>query len=187
MIFGNKIALSCRLGTKAVVIGLLLAAVRGCLAQNIHLDSAGARLGFYPVGAARNFHQAEAFANWDLPWNWELGSSFQLRSRVDASAGWIGEYSANAGIATLGPSLVLGRKAFPLSIECGVSPTLLTRSDFLTKDFGTLFQFTSHGGINFDVGKHVRLNYRFQHMSNADLSRHNPGLNLHMFGLSYLF
>jgi hypothetical protein len=171
----------------ALLISLFLAVVCGCSAQEIHLDSAGSRFGFSAEGAGRYFHQAEAFVNWDMPWNWDLGASWRLNSRLDLSAGWIGESSDNAAIATLGPTLVLERHFFPVSLDCGVSPTVLTRSDFPTKDFGDLFQFTSHGGVNFDITSHIRLSYRFQHMSNASLSRHNPGLNLQVFGLSYLF
>jgi Lipid A 3-O-deacylase (PagL) len=82
---------------------------------------------------------------------------------------------------------VLTRGKFPLSLEGGVSPTGLSRYDFGAKNFGTYFQFTSHLGLNWDILPRVRLSYRFQHMSNAGLSRHNPGLNLHMLGVSYLF
>lgn len=64
---------------------------------------------------------------------------------------------------------------------------MLSRHDFGSKDFGELFQFTSHIGLNLDLWEHLRLGYRFQHMSNAGLSGHNPGLNLHMLSMSYLF
>ena len=151
------------------------------------MESAGARFGFYDAGAGSDFHQAEGFVNWNLPWSWDLGSSLTLQSRLDTALGWLGESGANAGIASFGPTLALGRQRFPLSLEGGVSPTFLTRSDFKTKDFGVPFQFTSHVGLNFDIASRIRLSYRFQHMSNAGLSDHNPGLNMHMFGLSYLF
>ncbi len=168
-------------------MGIIASAACGGFAQSIRLDSAGARFGFSPEGAGSDFHQAEGFVNWNLPWDWDLGSLWSLRSRLDASLGWLGESGADAGIATLGPSLWVGREQFPLGFEGGVSPTVLTRSDFRSKDFGIPFQFTSHIGFNFDVASRIRFSYRFQHMSNASLGRHNPGLNMHMFGLSYLF
>lgn len=164
-----------------------MSAACGCLAQNVQLESAGARFGFYAVGAGSDFHQAEGFVNWNLPWVGDLGSLWLLQSRVDASLGWLGESGADAAIATFGPSLVLSHQQFPLSLEAGVSPTLLSRSDFKTKDFGIPFQFTTHGGLNWDITSRIRLSYRLQHMSNASLGQHNPGLNMHMFGLSYLF
>lgn len=172
---------------QSILFALLLAGAPCLFAQDFHIESAGARYGFDPVGSESNFHQAEAFVNFDLPWNWDLGKRWSLQSRLDASAGWLGESGADAFIGTVGPSLSLGKQNFPLSLEGGVSPTILSRKDFPSRDFGTLFQFTSHGGINLDITSHWRLSYRFQHMSNASISRHNPGLNLHMFGLSYLF
>jgi len=169
------------------MLGLLLAIGCDCSGQEIRLNSAGARFGFSPEGAGSGFRQAEAFVNWDLPWDWDLGAGWRLGSRLDASAGWIGDSSVNAGVFTLGPTLMLRPPSFPLSFEVGFSPTVLTQDNFPSKNFGIPFQFTSHAGINYDMTAHFRIGYRFQHMSNADLSRHNPGLNLHMFALSYLF
>jgi hypothetical protein len=62
---------------------------------------------------------------------------------------------------------------------------LLSSYKFETRSFGTDIQFTSHVGLNWDFAAHWRLGYRFQHMSNASLSRDNPGLNLHLLALSY--
>jgi hypothetical protein len=66
-------------------------------------------------------------------------------------------------------------------------PAILSRYDFPSKDFGQFFQFTSHAGINFDVSRRFRLGYRFEHMSNAGFSSPNPGLNLNIFSVGYLF
>jgi hypothetical protein len=151
------------------------------------LDSMGARAGFPANRSGIGFNQAEFVANWDLPWQWDAGVEWRLQWRLDLSAGWLGSSSADGAIGTLGPTLILERLQFPLSVEGGISPTGLTRFDYGTKNFGSYFQFTSHAGLNCDVTSHVRLSYRFQHMSNAGLSGHNPGLNLHMLGLSYLF
>lgn len=175
------------LGARVLVIGSMLIAKPRCPAQGFTLESAGARFGFYAGGAGSAFHQGEAFVNWDLPWEWDLGSLWSLQTRLDASLGWLGQAGDNAAIGSVGPSLLLARERFPLSLEGGVSPTILTHSNFPAKDFGIPFQFTSHVGLNLDVTSHFRLSYRFQHMSNGGLDGRNPGLNLHLLGLSYLF
>lgn len=144
-------------------------------------------MGFYPDGANAHFYEAEAAANWDMPWSWELGRQWRLKSRADFSAGWLGQSGVNAALLTGGPSLVIFSKASPFSIDAGVSPTILSRYDFPSKNLGEAFQFTSHVGASFDIASRVRVGYRFQHLSNAGLSPHNPGLNLHFFGMSYLF
>lgn len=159
-----------------------------CTAADWRLESVGARGGFSANDSGTDFYIAESFLNVDMPWGWNLGSTnWHLQSRLDYSIGWLGHSADNALVTTLGPSLVLTWTKLPLSLEGGVSPTLLSQSDFGSKDFGIPFQFTSHAGLNWDFASHFRLGYRYQHMSNASLSSHNPGLNMHLFGLSYLF
>jgi hypothetical protein len=156
-------------------------------AEDFCLESVGVRGGVSANPGRNEFHQAEFFGNWNLPWGWDLGKEWYLQSRLDSSIGWLGDKGNNAGIGTVGPSVALSRERLPVSLEGGVSPTFLSRSEFGSKDFGTDIQFTSHIGLNWDFAAHWRLGYRFQHMSNAGLGSKNPGLNLHLFGLSYLF
>jgi hypothetical protein len=106
---------------------------------------------------------------------------------LDASAGWLGENGSNAAVFGLGPTFCLSRYKLPLSFEIGASPTALTRTEFPGKDLGFPVQFTSHVALNLDLSSHVRLTYRFQHMSNGGLAKPNPGLNFQIFGVSYLF
>ena len=154
-------------------------------AEGFRLESAGVRGGLSANPARNEFHQVEFFGNWNLPWGWDLGKEWHLQSRLDLSVGWLGDSSQSATVGTLGPTLVLGRAWWPVSLEGGVSPTLLSSYKFETRSFGTDIQFTSHVGLNWDFAAHWRLGYRFQHMSNASLSRDNPGLNLHLLALSY--
>ena len=168
------------------VAGLLLCAVFG-RAEDFRLESVGARGGLSANSSGQAFNQGDLFANWNLPWGWDLGKEWHLQSRLDLSIGWLGDRGNNAAIGTVGPSLVLGHERWPVSMEGGVSPTLLSRTGFGSKEFGTDFQFTTHIGLNWDFAPHWRLGYRFQHMSNAGLASKNPGLNLHFFALSYVF
>jgi hypothetical protein len=172
--------------SKWVLIGVFLAATAGW-AKEFSLESAGARFGFPGNASGEGFNQAEAFVNWNLRWHWDLGRDWHLQSRLDVSAGWLGRGPDNAAIATVGPTLVLGWRRFPVSIEGGVSPTVISLEHFETKDLGTDFQFTSHVGANWDFASRMRLSYRFQHMSNAGIGDNNPGLNLHMVALSCIF
>ena len=165
---------------------LLLCAATG-RTQDFRLESVGVRGGFSASSSGEAFNQAEAFANWNLPWGWDLGKEWYLQTRLDFTLGWLGDRGNNAAIGTVGPTVVLTREPWPVSLEGGVSPTFLSRSGFGSKDFGTDFQFTSHLGVNWDFATHWRLGYRFQHMSNAGIGSKNPGLNMHLFALSYVF
>jgi hypothetical protein len=151
------------------------------------MESVGVRGGFQADHSDRDFGQAEGFGNLNLPWGWNLGREWNVQSRLDLSVGWLGVRGDNAVIGTVGPSLILGRARLPLSFEGGVCPTLLSRDKFGSDDFGMQLQFTSYLGLNLDFAKHWRVGYRFQHMSNGGLATPNPGLNMHVFALSYVF
>lgn len=172
---------------KWILAALLTAAAGNGWAQWFCPESAGARVGFSFSDTAHNFHQAEAFGNWNLPWNWNLGSRWHAQGQAAFSVGWLADHGEDAFITTLGPALVLRREHLPLSLAGGSSPTLLSRADFMDKDFGTVFQFTSYIGLNWDLNSRFRIGYRFQHMSNAGLSGSNPGLNLHVIAASFRF
>jgi hypothetical protein len=155
-------------------------------AQEISLEATGLRVGASP-GNGRNFHEVDAVVNLNLPLRWDFVQEWYVQTRLDLAAGWIADPGGNGAIGQFGPTFLLGKPQFPFSLEAGISPTLLSRFDFDTKNFGMPLQFTSHGGVNFDFSGHFRIGYRFQHMSNAGLHKPNPGLNLHMLCVSYLF
>jgi Lipid A 3-O-deacylase (PagL) len=165
----------------------LLAQLAASQGQEFKLESAGIRGGFAGNDSSGDFHQAEAFMDWNLPWGWDLGSQLRLQTRLDASLGWLGDSHHSAVIGSAGPMFALTHARIPLSLDGGISPTFLSRSEFESKDIGTEFQFTSYIGLNWDFAPNFRVGYRFQHMSNAGFSNHNPGLNMHMFSLSYVF
>ncbi len=158
-----------------------------CRSEEFRLESVGARGGFPENNSSRYFNQAELFADWNLPWSWDLGREWNVRTRLEFSIGWLGDFGNNGAIGALGPVLVLGRESLPVSLVAGISPAFLSRTDYGSKDFGINFQFTSRVGLNFDFARHWRLTYEFQHMSDAHLSSKNPGLNMHLFGLGYVF
>jgi hypothetical protein len=176
-----------RIGVSGCVLSCVLLGTVIGRAEDFRLESAGARFGFPANHSGRKFREAEAFANWNLPGGWDLGREWWLQTRLDLSAGWLGDEGDNAALMTAGPTLVFSREHLPLSLEGGISPTWLSHSEFPSKDFGMDFQFTLHVGLNWDFATHWRLSYWFEHMSNAGLAASNPGLNLHLFGLSYLF
>jgi lipid A 3-O-deacylase len=133
------------------------------------------------------FGQAEAFADFDLPWQWNFCSDYRLQPRIDVSSGYLGDETTSAFMGTAGPLLELRKGHFPLVLEGGASPTLISRYRFGSTDFGEDFQFTSHIGLAWYITDHLSVGCRFQHMSNAGLAKPNPGLNVGMLVLSYHF
>jgi hypothetical protein len=157
------------------------------LAQEFRLESAGVRGGTGATHSVQYFCETDAFADWNLPWRWSLGANWHLQPRLDISAGWLGERGDNAFVGSLGPSIVVLPPSLPLSIEGGVSPAGISRFTYEGRDLGSTLQFITHAGVNWDFARRWRIGYRFQHMSNGDLSSPNPGLNMNMLVLSYVF
>ena len=170
-----------------------LAAIAGCamagrgMADGMHLESSGIRGGFSAKGSKLSFYQTEAFVDWNLPWRWEPAFGFRLRTKLDVSAGWMNGRGDHAFVGSLGPELSLGWKGFPLRLDMGTSPTILTRDEFGHTDVGTPFQFTTHAQLMLDLGKRITVGYRYQHMSNGNLSKSNPGVNMQMISFGYRF
>jgi hypothetical protein len=133
------------------------------------------------------FSQAEGFANWNAPWRWDYDCGWHIQTRLDLTAGWLSGRGDDAFIGTIGPTFDLGRDHFPLSLALGISPTIVSRYHFGHTDFGIPFQFTTHGSILWEIRSHVAVEFRYQHMSNAEIGPSNPGLNLYMLGVGWRF
>ena len=155
------------------------------LAAGFELESVGARGG---LSDNANFTQVEGFIDWNLPWRWDWTSDWHLQTKLDSSLGWVQAESRSAAIGAAGPGLMLKYDQVPVTLEGSFCPTFMSRSTFGEKDLGSVVQFTTGVGLNLDITKHIRIGYRFSHMSNAGIdSKHNDGLNMHMVALSYVF
>ncbi|HLP78440.1 MAG TPA: acyloxyacyl hydrolase [Candidatus Paceibacterota bacterium] len=166
---------------------LIVTTVAGAESGDWSFESAGVRAGTSINNRSDTFRQVEAVADLNTPWNWQLGSDWRIAAHAEFSAGWLHGEGEEAAIGTAGPVASLSWKDFPVTLDAGSSPTLLSKYRFGPKDYGLPFQFTTHIGVNWKFADHFSAGYRYQHMSNAGLGSPNPGLNLHMLGLNYHF
>jgi|SRR4051812_20504239 hypothetical protein len=155
-------------------------------AEQTNLPSIGVRSGFSIGHNDHSFYQTELFSGWS-PTIWHLGSNWNLRPRIELTAGYLLNHRLSGFVGTCGPELSLQYKDFPVRFDVGVRPTILTRDRFESRSFGVQFQITSHAGLEWEFIPRWTLGYRFQHMSNSGLSARNPGLNTQLFGLGYQF
>jgi len=180
-----------RAGVGTVVIrclsaGILLAAASSW-AQGFQIESVGLRYGISTSKFGSQMMEGDTFVDFNLPWRWDLGKDWNLQTKLNCSAGGFGGGGERAFIGSVGPAVQLFPPHVPLSLEGGSSPTIMSEDQYGQFNMGTLFQFTSYIGLNLDITKHIRLGYRFQHISNAGMSQHNPGLNMNVVALSYVF
>jgi hypothetical protein len=175
------------LGRMRLFACLWLAGAFHAQAEGLSLESAGTRGGFSKRKHADRFQQIEAFVNWNAPWRWDYDCGWHIQTRLDLTSGWISGRGDDAYIGTFGPTFELGRNRFPLVFELGSSPTILSRKHFGNTDFGTLFQFTTHGSVLWRAGSRLTVEARLQHMSNANIGPSNPGLNMFLLGVGWRF
>lgn len=146
----------------------------------------GLRGGFAADGKDGNTTQLELFGRYQLPWSLRNRGGWGVATEAEIAAGVLrgkGEYGF---IGSLGPSFALGNPNFPLQLDLGVSVAVLSRDEFGSRDYNGYAQFISHAALIYRVTPHFDLSYRFQHMSNAGFNGStNPGLNMHMFGVSW--
>jgi len=156
-------------------------------AQEVNLDSGGVRAGTSANRRSDSFRQVEAVVDFRLPWQGTFRTNWWYQTRLELTSGWLSGEGENGVVLSAGPNVKLGHNGFPLALIFGTSPTFLTRQKFGSRDLGYPLEFTSHLGVNWNVNSLIALSYRYQHMSNCGLGTSNPGLNLHMFAVSYRF
>lgn len=171
----------------AVDDGVISSADNRASCQVLRLDSVGGRFGFGMTQHGAAFHQAEGYLGCMLPWFWTSTSGWRVETTMEGACGGLWDGTDEAVVGSVGPGVKVSPRGLPVFLEGGIDPTFLSFHDFAGRNLGADFQFTSHVGLGWDVVSHVRVEYRFQHMSNAGFSKPNPGLNLHMFCVGYAF
>src|SRR2546421_570679 len=107
--------------TCIVVAFLLPSAVVG-RAEDFSLDSVGNRFAFSSKRQNADMYKTDLTLPSTLPWRCFLNENWSVQTRLDFSAGWLTGRSDDAGVFTLGPSFVLHREHFPISLVAGSSP-----------------------------------------------------------------
>lgn len=147
----------------------------------------GFRAGLSATDGNEDFEQYELFATYGLPWSWGLTDTSFVSARICLSAGALRGRGKTGLIGSAGPTIALSMFNGVIFLDGGVSAALLSEHQFGQENFGGPIQFVSHVGIGFKLGGNLRVGYRFQHMSNASIYNRNPGLELHVLELGYLF
>jgi hypothetical protein len=168
------------------VVGLTAAAATAAT-NALELVSAELRYGVGDAYSGEGFHSAVAATDFSLPWEWRIGSSWQIIPRLDLAAGWMGKSGTDATTISLGPMFAIGPRNYPLTFDVGVSPTLVSESVFGSKNIGGRFQFTDTIGLTLTLSPKASVGYHFVHLSNAGIYERNPGINFHTVAVGYHF
>jgi hypothetical protein len=131
-------------------------------------------------------------------WNRTLfnGGAWFVGGYWDLSLAYLQSDKDNSDLFALGvePVLRLQRDAdlssglSPFS-EIGIGASLLSETQLHDRKLDTIFQISTHLGLGLGFGSKGRYEvaYRFQHLSNADISDNNDGVDFHLIKFAYNF
>jgi hypothetical protein len=148
---------------------------------------AGVRGGTSFATGNQTFYETETVVGMKLPWRWHFYSDWYLQPNVDLSMGCLGSGSTDGFIGGIAANLELRYDKFPVYLEGGFSPTVLSTYHYGAKNFGEDVQFTSHIGLAWDVTPCFTIGLRVQHMSNGRIAEPNPGLDMGEFSARFRF
>ena len=182
---------------RVIVAGWVVAIVltsSSNLAAELRLESLAVRGGFSGssvIGEEQqtDFNQVDLALTARLPWEWNVGTGWIIKTRLLTSAGVLRGSQETNGVFTLVPlDVIFGRKDGLLSIDMGVGGALLTDYKFGNQNFGGPFQFVWTWGATSRFAGPFGAGYHFQHYSDATIyGSESRGVDLHLFEIIYWF
>jgi hypothetical protein len=162
-----------------------------CSDTNSGWNEAGIRMGIQ-VGPKREyFHLYELFGVYGLPWDWRSSSGWGVATQLETSLGALHTAAETGFIGSLGTGLTLSKTGINLVPELGISVDLMDRRQFGRQDFGSILLFGAYMGLNYRFDNGLGIGYRILHLSNGHIfypqNTPNPGVDLHLIGLSWKF
>jgi hypothetical protein len=136
-----------------------------------------------------DFNQVDLALTARLPWEWNVGTGWIIKTRLLTSAGVLRGSDELNGVFTLVPlDVIFGRKDGLISIDMGVGGALLTDYKFGNQNFGGPFQFVWTWGATSRFAGPFGAGYHFQHYSDATIyGSESRGVDLHLFEIIYWF
>lgn len=181
--------IGCNFWRRAIILGLSAGVFISARAEEALFspDAAGLRMGSSANARGGQFTDFEGFVDWNLAVDWELPAKWDWRLRMETPLGYLTARGDDTVFGGLGPDVVIRREGWRVSLEAGSNFIIIGRHQFGRKDLGSDLEFATHVGFNVELAPHVAIGYRFQHMSNAGIGINNPGLNLSLISLAYVF
>lgn len=146
----------------------------------------GVRGGVDDASLEENYSSAELYYLKDLPWQKEIAPGVRVYTRLDIGATFLNGDSQDGGWIAAGGDIVFSLMDGAFELEAGWRPAWMFEHEYGGDNFGGGLQFISHAGATLNMGR-AALNYRFQHISNANAYDENPGLDMHVLGLGMRF
>ncbi|GAA5217211.1 acyloxyacyl hydrolase [Corallincola platygyrae] len=144
----------------------------------------------YGISDYSNSHEEElmaVYANLSTPWNWSWDSGWHFNTEIMSMGGIYEINGHDMWHVAIGPNFRWFKDDFPLHLQFGIAPTYLDSPEAPHFDAGGELHFTSHLGVVFEAHRNWHLGLTFQHTSNADTNKYNPGIDVLSIDVSYRF
>jgi len=150
---------------------------------------AGVRMGIEAGPKREYFHLYELYAVYGLPWDWRSSSGWGITPQLNTSLGALHTSTETGFIGSFGTGLAISKTGFNLVQELGISLDLMDRRHYGKQDFGSFLLWGAYIGLSYRFDSGLGIGYRILHLSNNHIlyPAHipNPGVDLHLFGLSW--
>jgi hypothetical protein len=176
-----------------IAVALVLQIFLSLMSMTAEADwqEAGVRMGIQAGPKHEYFHLYEAFAVYGLPWDWRTASGWGLAPQLETSAGALVGGNETGFIGSAGTGLVFNKPGNGIALEGGGNLNLLDRRQFGHQDFGSILLWGAYVGVMYHFANRLGVGYRIQHLSNNRIlypkTTPNPGVDMHMIGLSWSY
>ncbi len=180
---------------RIVLIGMLLTVLvisafpAATLSAESGWNEAGIRIGIRATPRSEYFRQYDAFAVYGLPWEWHLPHGWSVTPNASLSLGILENDRLIDFIGSGATALALGKEGSGFTTDLGIDFNFLDGRHIGSIDFGSALLFGAYAGINYRFSGGLKVGYRLQHISNGHIlyqsGTPNPGLDMHLFGISY--
>ncbi len=136
----------------------------------------------------KDYNFIEVSAVYGLPFSWQWDSGWKIETGASFNAGILMDVDYDSAlVGSTGVVLYLSSPLKWLELAISQRVALMTDHVFGKENLGGAFIFIEYIGINFYLQPELTIGCYYQHMSNAGIYGDNPGVNLQIFEIRYLF
>jgi len=129
----------------------------------------------------------DIFVSIPVPHNRTEENPRPVTARLNFTAGMLSAAGEKGVLTTFGPAIIWNTVNNLVALTGGLSAAYVNPHEYGNAHIGGPLQFLSHIAVETKITGGLGVGYYFQHLSNANLYFHNPGMNLNSFSLSYHF
>ncbi|TCI02212.1 acyloxyacyl hydrolase [Corallincola luteus] len=151
------------------------------------LVGVGVKYGSADFSSSHDEEVAAIYASLATPWFWQVGEHRSISTEITFTGGRYDIDGDDFWHVAIGPTFKVRQRDFPVHIKLGIAPTYLFDDETENYDAGGELQCTFLLGAVFVPSEQWHLGLTYQHTSNADTNKNNPGIDVLAIDIAYRF